>query len=162
MGDTRTIIGLLQQIFGGKSYAMEAALDVVQSDKTGIAENYRVEYDRSDQPKASDDGRDGQVIDSIPPLSEPVPKGWTVVNSDICVFLTSKVPWLARGMLTHPYCMPNDGLLDLMMIKKSGTSIGSQLGVFDAVEKGTHVNSKIVSQYISIVRFTLGIAEIDS
>ncbi|KAI8580262.1 hypothetical protein K450DRAFT_237640 [Umbelopsis ramanniana AG] len=146
MGDTRTIIGLLQQIFGGKSYSMEAAFDIVKSDKTSIAEDYPVEYDRSDQQTAIDDSRGGQVVDSIPPLSEPVPKGWTVVNDDICVFLTSKVPWLARGMLTHPYCMPNDGLIDLMLIKK-GASIGDKLSVFDTVDKGTHVKSKIVDYY---------------
>jgi sphingosine kinase len=152
MGDTRTIVGLLQQIFGKKTYSMEAALDVVQSDKTSIAEDYRVEYDKADQPIASDDGRDGQVHDSIPALSEPVPKGWTVINSDISVFLTSKVPWLARGMLSHPYCMPNDGLLDLMVIRK-GASMGNQLAVFEGVEKGTHVNNKIVSPHSSTLQF---------
>jgi sphingosine kinase len=145
MGDTRTVVGLMQQIFGRKTYAMEAAMDVVESDKPELANTYRAEFNKSKDPKAvSDEHGDGQVVDTIPPLSEPVPKNWTVVKDDISVFLTSKVPWLARGMLTHPYSMPNDGLIDMMLIKK-GASIGNQLAVFGKVDKGTHVSSEIVS-----------------
>lgn len=145
MGDTRTVVGLMQQIFGRKTYAMEAAMDVVESDKPELANTYRAEFNKSKDPKSfSDEHGDGQVVDTIPPLSEPVPKNWTVVKDDISVFLTSKVPWLARGMLTHPYSMPNDGLIDMMLIKR-GASIGDQLAVFGKVDKGTHVNSEIVS-----------------
>jgi sphingosine kinase len=145
MGDSRTVVGLMQQIFGKQTYAMEAAMDVVEADKSQLAKNYRSAYNKTEVPKtAADEYIDGQVVDTIPPLSEPVPKDWTIVKDDISVFLTSKVPWLARGMLTHPYCMPNDGLLDMMLIKK-GASIGSQLAVFGEVDKGTHVGNKIVS-----------------
>jgi len=147
MGDSRTVVGLMQQIFGKQTYAMEAAMDVVEADKSQLAKNYRSAYNKTEVPKtAADEYIDGQVVDTIPPLSEPVPKDWTIIKDDISVFLTSKVPWLARGMLTHPYCMPNDGLLDMMLIKK-GASIGSQLAVFGEVDKGTHVGNKIVDYY---------------
>jgi sphingosine kinase len=145
MGDARTIVGLLQQIFGRHTYSMEASFDVIESDKSKIAADYQTSYDRSEDPKVVNENEpSGEVVDSIPPLSEPVPENWTTVNGDISVFLTSKVPWLARGMLSHPYCMPNDGLLDLMLIR-NGAGIGQQLDVFTKLEKGKHISSDIVS-----------------
>lgn len=147
MGDGRTIVGLLQQIFGKRTYSMEASFDVIESDKFKIAADYQTAYNCSEEPKVINENEPtGAVIDSIPPLSEPVPETWTTVNGDISVFLTSKVPWLARGMLSHPYCMPNDGLLDLMLIKE-GASVGKQLDVFTKVEKGNHVSNDIVDYY---------------
>ncbi|KAM3589051.1 sphinganine kinase lcb4 [Umbelopsis sp. WA50703] len=147
MGDARTIVGLLQQIFGRHTYSMEASFDVIESDKSKIAADYQTSYDRSEDPKVVNENEpSGEVVDSIPPLSEPVPENWTTVNGDISVFLTSKVPWLARGMLSHPYCMPNDGLLDLMLIR-NGAGIGQQLDVFTKLEKGKHISSDIIEYY---------------
>lgn len=142
MGDTRTIVGLLQEIFARHSYKAKIAIQVVESNKRKIQLEYRDAYLQEERVPMNES--DGNVLDTIPPLNEPVPKDWLEIEDDISFFLTSKVPLLARGMLSHPCALPNDGNLDLMLVRGS-PSISKQLDVFTKVETGQHMNSKIVS-----------------
>ncbi|KAI9496652.1 ATP-NAD kinase-like domain-containing protein [Zychaea mexicana] len=126
MGDTRTIVGLLQQIFKGESYQLEAAVQIVEANKDKIKSNF---------PSATqipDSGDNGPIQDTIPALTEPVPEDWTVIKGDVSLFLTSKTPWLARGMLSHPCAEPNDGLLDLFLVR-SNHSLFSKLDMFGRI-----------------------------
>jgi sphingosine kinase len=144
MGDTRTVVGMIQGIFSGTTYSVELAIDIVSESKEDIKRAFHKAYNtaNSDSPVRAN-GINGVVVDTIPSLSSPVPEGWTIVNEDLTVFLASKTPWLARGMMSHPYALPDDGLLDLMIIGDVG--IGKNLGVFSAVEKGKHLESDAVS-----------------
>ncbi|KAI9358828.1 ATP-NAD kinase-like domain-containing protein [Pilaira anomala] len=144
MGDTRTIVGLLQEIFARHSYKARIAIQVVESNKRKIQLEYRDAYLQEERVPMNES--DGNVLDTIPPLNEPVPKDWLEIEDDISFFLTSKVPLLARGMLSHPCALPNDGNLDLMLVRGS-PSIPKQLDVFTKVETGQHMNSKIVEYY---------------
>jgi sphingosine kinase len=142
MGDTRTVVGLMQEIFSRHSYKIEAAVQVVESDKKKIQSNYVTAF--ANETRVPVNELDGDVVDTIPDLSEPVPKDWMVINDDISFFLTSKVPLLSRGMLSHPCALPNDGNIDLLLVRGS-PSIVKELDVFTKVETGQHINSDIVS-----------------
>ncbi|KAG0740704.1 hypothetical protein G6F57_011205 [Rhizopus arrhizus] len=134
MGDTRTVVGLLQEIFSRHTYGIEAAIQLVEADKKKIIANYQ------SQKKIVNE------IEEIPALSEPVPEDWMVVKGDVALFLASKVPLLARGMLSHPCAMPNDGAIDIMMVRGS-PGIKKQLDVFTKVDKGHHIHSDIIEYY---------------
>lgn len=134
MGDTRTVIGVLQEIFSRHTYGIEAAIQLVETDKKKIIANYQ------SQKKMVNE------TEEIPALSEPVPEDWMVVKGNVSLFLASKVPLLARGMLSHPCAMPDDGAIDIMMVRGS-PGIKKQLNVFTKVEKGDHIHSDIVSRY---------------
>ncbi|CAO3645041.1 unnamed protein product [Mucor hiemalis] len=142
MGDTRIIVGIMQEILSKKSYKIQAAIQVVESDKKKIQLEYRDAYLK--ETRVSVNELDGEVLDTIPPLSEPVPEDWLVVDDDISVFITSKVPLLGRGMMGHPCALPNDGSLDLLMVR-SPSGIAKQLDVFNKTEKGKHLECDIVS-----------------
>ncbi|KAI8139534.1 ATP-NAD kinase-like domain-containing protein [Fennellomyces sp. T-0311] len=139
MGDTRTIVGLLQQIFTGASYQMEAAVQIVETSKDKIKSSFPSEV----QVPATGSG---PIQDTIPDLSQPVPDDWTVIKGDVSFFLTSKTPWLARGMLSHPCAEPNDGLLDLFLVR-SNHSLFSKLDLFGKVETGHQIDSDAVEYY---------------
>ncbi|CAO3665927.1 unnamed protein product [Rhizopus stolonifer] len=134
MGDTRTIVGLMQEIFSRHSYGVEAAIQLVESDKQRILANYRSQK------------KDIENRQEIPALSEPVPEDWMVIKGDISFFLASKVPLLSRGMLSHPCAMPDDGALDILMIRGS-PGIVKQLDIFTKVDKGQHIHCDIVEYY---------------
>ncbi|GAN00971.1 sphingosine kinase [Mucor ambiguus] len=144
MGDTRTVVGLMQEIFSRRSYKIEAAIQVVESDKSKIQREYVTAFANETRVPVND--LDGQVADTIPDLSQPVPKDWMVIDDDISFFLASKVPLLSRGMLSHPCALPNDGQIDLLLIRGS-PGITKQLDVFTKVETGQHINSDIVEYY---------------
>lgn len=143
MGDTRSIVGLMQEIFSRNSYKIQAAIQVVESDKRKIQLEYRDAYLHETRVPVSE--LDGRVLDTIPPLNEPVPKDWMIIDDDISFFLASKVPLLSRGMLSHPCALPNDGNIDLLLIR-GPPSIPKQLEVFNKVETGQHMNKDIVSE----------------
>lgn len=142
MGDTRTVVGLLQEIFSNKKYKVEASILIAESDKKKLKENCRASIKASVWTPVNTSI--GAVIDTIPPLSEPVPENWTTIKDDISFFLTSKVPLLNRGMLSHPCASPNDGLIDLLMVR-SGKSFANQLNVFTSIDTGKHIDLDIVS-----------------
>ena len=137
MGDARTIIGLLQQIFKGETYKMEAAVQIVEANKDKIKSNFPSDKQIVDNGK-------GPIQDTIPPLNEPVPNDWTIIKDDVSFFLTSKTPLLARGMLSHPCAEPNDGLLDLLLVR-GNHGLFSKLDLFGKVETGHQIDSDAVS-----------------
>ncbi|KAI7859378.1 ATP-NAD kinase-like domain-containing protein [Circinella umbellata] len=139
MGDARTIIGLLQQIFKGETYKMEAAVQIVEANKDKIKSNFPSDTQIIDNGK-------GPIQDTIPPLNEPVPDDWTIIKDDVSLFLTSKTPLLARGMLSHPCAEPNDGLLDLLLVR-GNHGLFSKLDLFGKVETGHQIDSDAVEYY---------------
>lgn len=146
MGDARTVLGLVKEIMARSTYPMEAHLDVVETDKQKIKAGYKAARAAAASSSAAEDHADAPCVleHTLPALDTPTPESWTVVRDDVALFVTSKVPWLARGMLSHPCALPNDGLLDLLLVR-GGHSIGKQLDVFGKVEKGEHLDSSIVS-----------------
>lgn len=155
MGDSRTVVGLLKEIIAKNSYGMEAYVDIVESNKKTIESQYESGYQSASWLDLDDEQiQDGHINDTIPPINEPVPENWTKIDGRISMFLTSKTPLLARGMLSHPFALPNDGLLDLLLVR-GGHGVFKQLDIFNNVEKGNHINSKIVEYYkIKAFRFT--------
>ncbi|KAG0188924.1 sphinganine kinase lcb4 [Apophysomyces sp. BC1034] len=156
MGDARTVVGLMQEIFARNTYPLEAAIQIVESDKETMKTNYQAA--RASNIEVSEDKTTGEIVDRIPDLSKPVPEDWMVIKDDVSMFLTSKMPWIGRGMLSHPYALPNDGLLDLLLVRGK-SSILKQLDIFAKVEKGKHLDSKIV-EYYKIKAFRLTPIEI--
>lgn len=143
MGDARTVVGLLHEIFARNSYNIQAAVQVVESDKETIRANYKKTMHNETWLPVNE--LEGNIVDTIPDLSEPVPDDWLVIDGEISYFLASKVPLLSRGMLSHPFALPNDGTIDLMLVRGC-PSISKQLDVFNKVEKGQHINCEIVSR----------------
>ncbi|KAI9483673.1 MAG: ATP-NAD kinase-like domain-containing protein [Benjaminiella poitrasii] len=141
MGDTRAVVGLMQEIFSRHTYNINAAVQVVESDKKRIQNDYVTSF--ANETRVSVNELEGEVVDTIPNLSEPVPKDWMVIDDEISFFLASKVPLLSRGMLSHPCALPNDGTIDLLLVRGS-PGITKQLDVFTKVETGKHINCDIV------------------
>ncbi|KAI8877088.1 hypothetical protein K501DRAFT_230817 [Backusella circina FSU 941] len=144
MGDTRTVVGLMQEIFSRHTYGIKAAIQIVESDKTKIQSNYRANYSSAIPfPSANEDAH---IVDTIPDLNKPVSEDWMVIEGDITVFLASKVPLLSRGMLSHPCALPNDGAIDLLLMRGK-QSLSKELDMFTKVEKGEHMDNDIVEYY---------------
>jgi sphingosine kinase len=142
MGDARVVVGLLQEIFLKHTYEVEASILVQETDKSKIKET-AIENAKSGIWRTVEEG-EGEIKDTIPPLNEPVPEHWMKINQDISVFLTSKLPLLNRGMLSHPCATPNDGAIDLLLVR-GGHGFTKQLDVFTKVEDATHFNLDFVS-----------------
>ncbi|KAI8051049.1 ATP-NAD kinase-like domain-containing protein [Gilbertella persicaria] len=139
MGDYRLVVGLLQGILSNTSYEMEASLWVIESDKTKIKASYQMSHVaewHSLKPKQ----------DALPCLTEPVPEHWVTIKDSICIFLASKVPLLSRGILSHPCAIPNDGLLDLIIVRAK-QSMWKQLSALNHVNKGKHMDLDHVEYY---------------
>ncbi|KAI8064620.1 ATP-NAD kinase-like domain-containing protein [Gongronella butleri] len=145
MGDARTVLGLLKEIFSGNTYGLEAAVDIADDNKDSIRAQCEKAYDEA-KWVALEDADDAHLKDTIPALSEPVPESWVKIDGDVSFFLTSKTPLLARGMRSHPYALPHDGYLDLLLVRGKN-SVFKQLGIFDKVETGKHLDAKIVEYY---------------
>ncbi|ORX43557.1 hypothetical protein DM01DRAFT_1340710 [Hesseltinella vesiculosa] len=145
MGDARTVLGLLKEIFSGNTYGFEAAIDIAEDSKEAIQQQWEQAH-KQPEWAALNEASDGQIQDTIPALSEPVPDHWVKMDGELSFFLSSKTPLLARGMMSHPYALPNDGLLDLLLVRGK-QSLAKQLGIFDKVEKGNHLTSSIVEYY---------------
>jgi sphingosine kinase len=150
MGDTRSVVGLMQEIFSRHTYGVKAAIQVVESDKAKIQSNYRAHYSSAIPSPSIDENSQDAVMDTIPDLDKPVPNDWMLIEGDMTVFLASKVPLLSRGMLSHPCALPNDGTIDLLLMRGK-QSIAKQLDMFTKVEKGQHMESDIVSLFLELL-----------
>ncbi|OBZ90448.1 Sphingoid long chain base kinase 4 [Choanephora cucurbitarum] len=144
MGDTRTVVGMLQEIMGGKTYQVQAAIQVMESDKNKIKAKHQDALTREERLPMNE--LEGQVVDEMPGLSEPLPKDWLTIEGDISFFLASKVPLLARGMMSHPCALPSDGAIDVMLVRGKPGAL-KQLDVFTKVETGKHMDNKIIEYY---------------
>ncbi|KAI8340473.1 ATP-NAD kinase-like domain-containing protein [Chlamydoabsidia padenii] len=141
MGDGRTVVGLMKEILSGKTYGMEAAIQIVETNKEKIQQQYETAHETSTWTSLLSDRSD-----TLPALDEPIPDDWTLIHGDISFFLASKTPYLARGMLSHPYALPNDGLLDLLLVR-GNYGVAKHMDVFNKVQKGNHLDSDIVEYY---------------
>ncbi|OZJ06779.1 hypothetical protein BZG36_00408 [Bifiguratus adelaidae] len=84
--------------------------------------------------------------ESLPALSQPLPDDWLTIEGDIKMFFTSKVPWIARDLLSHPCALPDDGLLDVLILGTDVTRADS-LSLLPKFETGAHLDDPKLKYY---------------
>ncbi|RUP47472.1 LOW QUALITY PROTEIN: hypothetical protein BC936DRAFT_145697, partial [Jimgerdemannia flammicorona] len=148
MGDVRGPLGFLQAIFAGTTYGMTVHLKIAESSKSALKEAYRSGRNHTTTHDTSTEDMTAIHDVHLPPLADAIPDTpeWLTIDDEVKVFLASKVPWVGRGMLTHPCALPGDGLLDVLIV---GGEVGKMemLNVFSKVEKGEHIDSDVVKYY---------------
>ena len=89
----------------------------------------------------------------LPPLEEPVPEGWVSLEGDFVLVLAVYQTHLGSEMLAAPDARLQDGLINLMMVRK-GVSKAAMFRLFLSFSQGNHVSSPHV-EVIKVLAFRL-------
>ncbi|KAL1920331.1 uncharacterized protein VTP21DRAFT_1477 [Calcarisporiella thermophila] len=144
MGDTRFTVGALYYIMRKKRYPCELSMLVEHAELSAVKEHYRLHKEKNDV-NGIDTEEESFLKDKYGDIDSPVPENWHRINGDLINVLGAKCPLLGRGMLSHPYALPDDGLLDMVILEPDSTL--NVLGIFDKLSKGAHVESRAVKYY---------------
>ncbi|OCT72946.1 sphingosine kinase 1 [Xenopus laevis] len=83
----------------------------------------------------------GPKDDLLPPLGQPLPKNWIIVEDDFVLVLAIYQSHLGADLFTAPFSTFDDGLIHLFFVK-AGISRAALVRLFLAMEKGTHFETE--------------------
>ncbi|KAL1955137.1 hypothetical protein VTO42DRAFT_9001 [Malbranchea cinnamomea] len=168
MGAFRFTYGFLVRLFGKTVYPCDIAIKVEMDDKQRIKDHYKAEI----QKRLSSHSRE-EVGPSggLPPLkygtvTDPLPEGWELIPHDkLGNFYAGKMAFMAQDANFFPAALPNDGLLDLVIIR-GDISRSTAFQMMLTVEDGTlfdmpQVTVKKISGYRLIPKRREGFISID-
>jgi hypothetical protein len=89
----------------------------------------------------------------LPPLDEPVPDHWVVMDDSFVVVCGTYQSHLGSDLLAAPEARLNDGVIHLIIVKE-GIPRNALLNLFMAFENGTHVDSPYV-EMVKVLAFRL-------
>ena len=89
----------------------------------------------------------------LPALEEPVPEGWASVDGDFVLVMAVYQTHLGSDMLAAPDARLQDGLINLMMVRK-GVSKANMFRLFLSFSQGNHVSSPHV-EVVKVLAFRL-------
>ncbi|RUS71828.1 hypothetical protein EGW08_020413 [Elysia chlorotica] len=89
----------------------------------------------------------------LPPLAEPLPDSWVSVDGDFVLVMAAYQTHLGSDMLAAPDARLQDGLINLMMIRK-GVSKANLFRLFLSFSQGNHVSSPHV-EMVKVLAFRL-------
>ncbi|CAE1304522.1 SPHK [Acanthosepion pharaonis] len=92
--------------------------------------------------------RKGEFVPTplLPPLDEDVPSKWVVIEDSFISMSASYQTHLGADFLSAPDSRFNDGIIHLHFIR-AGVSRNSLIGLFRALEDGSHVDSPFVESF---------------
>ncbi|KAF9053226.1 ATP-NAD kinase-like domain-containing protein [Panaeolus papilionaceus] len=148
MGDSRFMYGMLRGIVTYKPCPVQVSFKIAEDDKdkmASVVHARRLEassLQASEEPagipatqilEAVPEGEAGS--DGLPPLKYHQDEdGWTTFDDPIMFVYAGKGPYVGRDFMAFPVSLPDDGLVDLMiMAKNSRTDI---LGAMDGAVQG--------------------------
>lgn len=99
--------------------------------------------------------RKGEFVPTplLPPLDEDVPSKWVVIEDSFISMSASYQTHLGADFLSAPDSRFNDGIIHLHFIR-AGVSRNSLIGLFRALEDGSHVDSPFVES-VKVLAFRL-------
>ncbi|KAM5471772.1 sphinganine kinase lcb4 [Microsporum audouinii] len=120
MGPARFTFGFLVRLFGNTVYPCDVALKVEIDDKKHIKEHYNaiVQNKSNTEPREEVPASGG-----LPPLkyglaTDPIPDDWMRISHDkLGNFYSGKMAFMAQDANFFPASLPNDGFLDVIMIR---------------------------------------------
>ena len=97
---------------------------------------------------------DGKI--RMPPLSEPVPSTWKVIEDDIYLLWASQVSHAAEGTFHSPPSHMQDGVFQIMLLRRGNPHVGrlSIATVLLSLASGTHVTHPAV-EYVECTAYRL-------
>lgn len=140
-GNFRETFGLIPELISLKSYHIKAFLQIEQSGKEEIKSNYVSAF--ANESRNGKNDSEEEIKFTLPPLSEPAPTDWTEIDDKVSVFLASKVPILAKGLMSHPCALPNDGTLDLLVVR-GNAPFKKRMDVSNQLKDGKHLENETV------------------
>ncbi|KAF8892551.1 ATP-NAD kinase-like domain-containing protein [Infundibulicybe gibba] len=122
MGDARFMVGLIRGVIQFKSCPIQLSFKVAESDKFKMAEILQTRRlnDKNEVPSPvlSCDAFEGEAL---PPLrySNEDTDGWTTFNEPVLYVYAGKGPYVGRDLMAFPVSLPDDGLIDIMIVPMS-------------------------------------------
>ncbi|KAF3480157.1 sphingoid long chain base kinase 4 [Arthroderma uncinatum] len=138
MGAARFTFGFLVRLLGSNVYPCDVALKVEIDDKNRIKEHYNAIV----QNKSNVEPR-GEIPESggLPPLkyglaTDPIPEDWMRISHDkLGNFYSGNMAFMAQDANFFPASLPNDGFLDVIMIRGDISRI-TALQMLGALDNG--------------------------
>nr|CAG8550700.1 4256_t:CDS:10 [Entrophospora candida] len=144
MGDLRFIIGAVKAILEGRRYKCDLAIKISEENKETIKRTYQNSY-KSSLPISTP--TNPKIVDKYGSVNDDIPEDWKIINDDLFMFYTGKVPWVGKGFLCFPAALPNDGLLDLTLVKRDAVNRKRALDILSNAQTGSHFDQNEVEYY---------------
>lgn len=80
-------------------------------------------------------------VSSLPPLGDPVPENWTVVEDEFVLFWASQVTHASMGFYHSPPTRVGDESFQIMMIRRPMSRL-QMIKILLSIDAGEHVNLK--------------------
>ncbi|XP_076027162.1 sphingosine kinase 1-like [Genypterus blacodes] len=110
----------------------------------------RTEVAPPQPPTKATKASNGPPVSLLPPLDQPLPSNWVVVQEeDFVLMLAMYQSHLAEDLLASPHSTLDDGVIHLFYVR-AGVSRAALLKIFLSMEKGTHLGS--CSQHLVYAR----------
>ncbi|KAH6717376.1 sphingoid long chain base kinase-like protein [Leptodontidium sp. MPI-SDFR-AT-0119] len=159
MGEARFKLGFLTRILAKKVYPCEIAVKIAIDDKGSIMDHYAKEKlknslkDKQCQifPEVGSTGED-QDSGGLPPLKygtihDKIPEDWTVIPCEnLGILYCGNLAYMAADAKFFPPALPNDGLMDLVLID-GNISRRASLKMFDALRDEKFFEMPVVKYY---------------
>ncbi|KAK7112373.1 sphingosine kinase 2-like [Littorina saxatilis] len=101
------------------------------------------------------DKKDGHAVPTpfLPPLDEPVPDNWVVIEGKFVLACAIYQTHLGSDMLAAPSARLSDGIIHLMFVRE-GISRNNLFNLFLTFSEGTHIDSPYV-EFVPVLAFRL-------
>nr|CAG8554004.1 7763_t:CDS:10 [Entrophospora candida] len=144
MGDLRFLIGAVKAILEGRRYKCDLAIKISEENKETIKRTYQNSY-KSSLPISTP--TNPKIVDKYGSVNDDIPEDWKIINDDLFMFYTGKVPWVGKGFLCFPAALPSDGLLDLTLVKRDAVNRKRALDILSNAQTGSHFDQNEVEYY---------------
>ncbi|CAH1755757.1 582_t:CDS:2 [Entrophospora sp. SA101] len=144
LGDLRFLIGVIKAILEGRRYKCDLAIKISEENKETIKRNYQNSY-KSSLPISTPTNH--KIVDKYGSVNDDIPEDWKIINDDLFMFYTGKVPWVGKGFLCFPAALPSDGLLDLTLVKRDAVNKKRALDILSNAQTGSHFDQNEVEYY---------------
>ncbi|CAG8495612.1 15529_t:CDS:2 [Acaulospora colombiana] len=147
IGDSRFTLGVLMAILEGRRYEWEMAIKYSEKNKDIIKQNYKKAYAEQKPKDVSDSEGIVKIERKYGSVNDPIPKDWEILSDDIFAFYSGKLPWVGKGAIPFPCALPNDGLMDVIIVNRDKISRLRAISMMQKIAKGTHIDLEEVDYY---------------
>ncbi|KAF9919849.1 sphinganine kinase lcb4 [Linnemannia zychae] len=159
MGEARFTVAAVGKLVSQQTYGCDISYIPQETDVAKIHAAHNCQRQQpiiwANQSHDELDQDHGTIIDRYGGVNAPLSQedGWVTESSNVITAVGAKLPWISKGMITHPAALPNDGLIDLLIFPEdTGRLNGIQIMI--GTETGEHIYHHKV-RYMKVKAFRL-------
>ncbi|KAG0198934.1 sphinganine kinase lcb4 [Mortierella sp. NVP41] len=160
MGEARFVYTAVGKLLSQEDYPCEISYLPEETDKSKIHSAYNYQRQQpvvwADQTHDELDQNHATIVDKYGGINAPIraSDGWITEGDNVITAVGAKLPWISKGMVSHPAAVPNDGLIDLLIFPaRVGRVTGAKIMI--DIETGDHLfNPKVRYMKVKAYRLT--------